>query len=764
MKRRDFLKISATGGAAFALEGCSKQGAPFVRFIPEEALVPGIAVWRPGVCSQCAAGCGLQVRVMQGDAEVVRNGQSGVIKMGLAKKLEGSPQHPVNRGKLCARGQAGLQVTYNPDRITQPLKSAGQRGSGEFVEIGWDEAIDTVVSRLAPPLKQQSPGSVAFLTRPLVGQRRTLVERFLSSFNRAQVVPFEPFDDSVLREANRLSFGHRQIPTYDLGHSNYVISFGADFLGTWNSPVANGIGYGAMRQGRSGIRGKFVQVECRMSQTGGNADEWIATKPGSEGHLALAFAHVILNQHLAKGAVAGTAASRIEGWRQNLPDYSPEAVAWKTGVAPETIIRIAKELAAAGSSLAIVGGAPLAHTNGLFTGLAVNALNELLSNVGHPGGLFFSPGLPVSGSNESAKLVGPELTTVRSFAEQVLSAQRPATEALVINSANPVFATPPAWRVHEAIAAIPFVISCGSFVDETSKLADLILPDHSYLESWMDDVPESGMLESVLNLAPPAMMPLYQTRSWPDVLLDVGRRLGGRAGEALPWKTYDEMLKAAYTPLRKSPGSITAKTDDEFWQKLTEAGFWSSTEQAAPRKSASVPAHEAVKAPVRAEDPQWDGDPKDYPFQFLPYASQQFVDGAHANLPWLQQLPDVLSTAMWSSWVEINPQTATRMNIQQGDLLEVSSQHGKVRAPALLSPGIAPDVVAMPVGQGHEEYGRYASGRGANPVQVLAPGMQTETGSLAWASTRVNVARVGTGNLLLYSKGPTQWNEQKVSR
>jgi anaerobic selenocysteine-containing dehydrogenase len=303
-------------------------------------------------------------------------------------------------------------------------------------------------------------------------------------------------------------------------------------------------------------------------------------------------------------------------------------------------------------------------------------------------------------------------------------------------------------------------VSFGSFIDETSKLADLILPDHSYLESWMDDIPESGAMESVLNLAPPAMMPLYQTRSWPDVLLDVAHRLGGRASNALPWKTYDEMLKAAYVPLRKSPGSITAKNDDEFWQKLTEAGFWSSAERTSPRKPIPAP----TRVGVKAEDPQWDGAAKDYPFQFLPYASQQFLDGAHANLPWLQQLPDVLSTAMWSSWVEINPQTAARLNIQQGDLVEVSSQHGKVRAPALLSPGIAPDMLAMPVGQGHEEYGRYATGRGTNPVQVLAPGMKTETGSLAWASTRVNVTRVGAGDLILYSKGPTQWNEQKVSR
>ncbi len=155
----------------------------------------------------------------------------------------------------------------------------------------------------------------------------------------------------------------------------------------------------------------------------------------------------------------------------------------------------------------------------------------------------------------------------------------------------------------------------------------------------------------------------------------------------------------------------------------------------------------------RYEDPQFDGDPSEYPFLFLPYASQAFLDGSLAHLPWLQELPDVLSTAMWSSWVEINPRTAARFSISEGDLVEIASRHGRVRAPALVSPGIAPDVIAMPVGQGHENFTRYATGRGQNPVGLLAPLTEPATGALAWAATRVRVARVGdrTGELILFA-------------
>ena len=148
MQRRDFIKISAVTGAVAALEACKNPDHQLIRFIPEEDLIPGVATWKPSICTLCPAGCGLLVRVMQGEAEVARNGQRGILTMGLAKKLEGNPAHPINQGRLCPRGQAGLQATYHPDRIQHPLARAGQRGSGQFEEISWEDAIKRIVSEL----------------------------------------------------------------------------------------------------------------------------------------------------------------------------------------------------------------------------------------------------------------------------------------------------------------------------------------------------------------------------------------------------------------------------------------------------------------------------------------------------------------------------------------------------------------------------------------------------------------------------------------
>jgi len=762
MRRRAFLKFSALSGAAFAVEGCSDRGTQLIRFVPEEELVPGVAVWKASVCTMCSAGCGIQVRVMEGEAEVVRNGQFGIVKMGLAKKLAGNPEHPVNRGKLCARGEAGLQVTYNPDRIKHPLKRVGQRGSGQFTQVSWDEAIQEILTHLQPLASQHESKSLAFLTRPQRGQRGVLIERFLSGFDGAEWVPFELFDDEVLRTANLLSFGHKQLPTVDLARSGYVISFGADFLGTWNSPVAQSAGYGKMRQERSGVRGKFVQVECRVSQTGANADEWVAAHPGTEGLLALGIAHVILKEKLGHAEAAGVAGMRIDGWREGLPAYSPEAIAWKTGVPPETLTRLAREMAARSPAVAMVGGAPLAQTNGLFTALAVNALNAVLGSVGKPGGLQFTPEPPLPASGVARDNSGErKAISVRALAQQILSGQPRPIEVLLLHEANPVFATPLGWRVKEAFEKVPFIASFGSFIDETSNLADLILPDHSFLESWIDDVPESGTTQSVVSVAPPAMRPLHDTRALPDVLLDLAHRLGGQTSQALPGKSYEEMLQMAVAPLAHHPGSINAKDGDEFWNKIQEQGGWWSVEaSAAPKAKAAASSFNAVKN----QEAEFAGSVGEYPFYFLPYATPQFYDGRHANLPWMQEIPEVLSTGMWSTWVEINPRAAATLQIEQGDLVEVASPHGKVRAPALLSPGIAADVIGVPVGQGHEEYGRYASGRGANPIKMLAPQVEPATGALAWAGTRVSITKVGKGELVLLSGGPTQWSQEKIAR
>jgi anaerobic selenocysteine-containing dehydrogenase len=288
--------------------------------------------------------------------------------------------------------------------------------------------------------------------------------------------------------------------------------------------------------------------------------------------------------------------------------------------------------------------------------------------------------------------------------------------------------------MRDALARIPYIVSFGSFADDTSVMADLILPDHSALESWIDSRPESGTTKAIVTVAGPVMKPLYNTRATPDVLLDVAKKLK-KPLAGMP-ESFSAMLQASV-----GGDEAWATAMKQGWVEVKGSGLKAEGSGRAESKG-----QKAASPQPSALSPSFDGDPSQYPFHFLPFSSQAFLDGSTAHLPWMQEMPDPLSTAMWSTWAEINPQTASRLGIGDGDMIEITSAHGTIHAPAVFTPGVAPDVIAMPTGQGHETFTRYASGRGSNPVKVLAPVVEPETGALAWAATRVKIAKVSDAN------------------
>src|SRR5262249_33812474 len=270
-------------------------------------------------------------------------------------------------------------------------------------------------------------------------RRLELAAEFLARFGAPPPSTFETFGDEVLRRANQASFGRPQLPTYDLARATFVISFGADFLGTWNSPVANHVTFGEMRQGRPHIRGTLVQVEPRMSLTGASADEWVAVKPGTEGVVALGLAHVLVTAKLVPGDGSALAA------------FAPDAVEKITGVPAKRLDRIARQLAAQRPAGAVLRRAPPGPRHGAVHAAAVNTLNTLLGSVGQPGGVFFTPDAVSMNASAAAAPKPADLRALRA-------------QALLVDDANPVFGAPAAWKVRDALAAIPFIASFGPFI------------------------------------------------------------------------------------------------------------------------------------------------------------------------------------------------------------------------------------------------------------------------------------------------------------
>lgn len=710
--RREFLKLVGAGsagvGAGFMLAEVIKHPVehliPYP--VPPEEFSPGIATWYNSVCGMCPAGCGISVRTREGRA----------------KKIEGNPSHPVNQGRLCALGQAGLQVLYNPDRLTTPMLQQGSRGDDDFIQTTWEEGLSSVAARLSAV---KGGDSIVFLSQGVRGHLAILFELFMRELGSDQLLHYDFAHPHSLYAATDRLFGEKQLPYYDIAHSRYLLSFGADYLGNWLSPVHHSLAFGQSRQGGA-ARGRFVQIEPKMSVSGAAADEWIPARPGTEGALALGIAHQIL-------AAGGYSGNDADDWIAALLDYSPEKVAAQTGVPAETITRIAREFAHAEPGLAIGGGGAGNHTNGVDTLVAVNALNYLVGNIGKSGGVVFNPEPMSAGSSLGKERRHANLKAMQDLAE---NARQGGIDVLIINNTNPVFTLPQGSGFRDALASIPLIVSLSSFMDETTALADVILPSHTYLESWGDDMPQPGVGFSVGAVSQPVVSPLYNTLATGDIVLGLADKLG--LSEAMPWASMEDCIKDGWREIY-AQRSQTSDDFDSFWRNILRAGVLGED----IRRGNTVTVDKRIIDTIGVADPEFSGSSDDYPFVLHPYMATSMYDGRGANLPWMQELPDPMTSIVYGSWVEMNPATAKEMGVTDGDLMRVSSEQGSIEVPLVTFPAIMPDVVAIPIGQGHVDFGRYASNRGNNPIQILAPRMDALSGSLATSATRVSLVATG---------------------
>ncbi len=703
MNRRGFLKVlGVTGGGATALSGCSTDNVerliPYL--VPPENFVPGVATYYASTCRECPAGCGFHVRVREGRAV----------------KVEGNPQHPINRGRLCARGQASLQGLYNPDRIRGPL---ARTEAGAFEPVSWDDAMNRIVERM----RGVPADRVWLVTGGEAGTFDALVRDWLGALGGGQRVVHEPLALEALRYANRVVFGVDSLPHYDFAAARYVLSFGADFLETWLSPVEHTRDFSISHGYHDGEMGRYVHVEPRLSMTGMAADEWIAPTPGTEGLLALAVAHVIVRDGLA---TVPADASRVRGL---LDRHEPNTVSAGTGVAVEIIERLAREFTEH-PSVAVAAGVGAQHDRAHHAAAAVNILNYVAGNVGRTVTLR----------------EGAEATNASAYSGMVELAQALRSDrvgVLLVHGANPAYSTPAGLAFAEAMSSADFRVSFSRFPDETAMECDLILPDHDPLEQWNDHEPRPG----IYALQQPVMQPVFDTRQTGDVLLSLVSLLGGNVTGNLGAATFKDYLRARWTELQRRMRD--GRPFETFWnESLQRGGVW--TEVRSRRVSLADDAGNLDARPWEA--------PGDDRFTLVAYPTSVLSDGRGANRPWLQELPDPVTKITWGSWVELHPHTAERLGIREGEFVEVTSDHGSVIVPAYPYPGIREDTVAIPLGQGHTSFGRYAENRGANALALLSPD-PTEFGGVS------HYAAVGLRNTGRWERlAKTEGNNRQMGR
>lgn len=701
LTRRDFLKIGAAGAGTAVLAGCQQPRRwvtlePFVQ--PPEQQVTGQATWYASTCRQCPAGCGVMVRVMNGRA----------------LKLEGNPQHPLNAGKLCARGQAGLQLLYNPDRLEGPVRQT-ERGSRGFEPIGWEAGLNSLLGYL----QQAGPGLAIWAGSTTSGHLLELFRRLAEAQQAPPPLVYDLYAAfngyPLLASAGEQLTGSAALPSYDLAQADLVLSFGADFLATWLSATAYGRAFGNFRDRGLGERGVLVQLEPRMSMTGANADRWLPLRPGSEGVVAQALLRLI--------ADAGQGpAERVRQARAWAPDIDPAQAAAESDLALSDLVELAQAFAAAERPLALPGSTLIGREGGLEAIQAVQALN-LAS-----GGWQLQAELP----GEAAPARVSPFAEVTALIDRMRAGQ---VHTLLVYGANPLYEIPEQLELQQALQQVQAIVSFAPIVDETAAQADLILPDHTYLEGWGYAVVDNAGDRPMVDSQQPVVTPVHNTRATADVLLSVARGIPA-VSAAMPWADEVSMLKQLVSGLPGAP--LEAADPETAWARFRQRGGWWPA-AAQPAMSAEAPQPAQISVP----GPSFAGSANEYPLHLHLYLSELLSDGRGANQPWLQGSPHAMTTVAWQSWVEINPQTAAGLGLQDGDVVRVESTAGALEAPVYLYPAIRPDTVAMPLGQGHSDLGRYAAGRGANPIVLVGDRTDSRGQTLTWGEMRVRLTRTG---------------------
>ncbi|MEE8129052.1 MAG: molybdopterin-dependent oxidoreductase [Vicinamibacterales bacterium] len=700
--RRTFLKVLGSAGPAAAVAACSpvppERIIPYV--VPPEDVVPGVATWYATVCGECPAGCGMIVRTREGRAV----------------KVEGNPDHPVNRGSLCIRGQASLQGLYNPDRFTGPRRrrtTNAAAGHSVLEDANWDDAQGVFVEQLQAVRDTGRAGRVAIVTPLMTGTVDRLVDQWATAVG-ARRLRYEAFAYEAVRAANRVTFSRDAIPQYDFASPDLVVSFGADFLETWLSTVGYSRDHAEGRRVRDGRKPRFVQIEPRMSLTGASADEWLTIEPGTEALVAAAMVFTIVSEQRVQVAdLADEDANRILAL---VGDHTPEQVAERTGLAAEAIRALARSFAdpvhGPGRSLAVGGGIAASGGHATTAQVAINLLNYVAGNMGTT---------VIFGSDGDVGWDGA--SDYRAMLELADAMRAGEIDVAILHDVNPVYTMPGGANFSEALANVPFVVSTSSCPDETASRADLVLPTHTPLESWGDVEPRAG----VRGLMQPSMQPRLDTKHFGDLLLETGRALGDDVASGLPRdEDFLALLRREWAALQPVQ---TGDTEAVFWaESQRRGGTWQSVDPIAVDLNPGLFGTSIEVSP--GDDTR--------ALTLVVYPSLHYYDGRGANRSWLQEIPDPLMKTAWGSWVELAPETARAIGADEGQLVTLESDHGTVDVSVLMNPHLRAGVAAMPLGQGHTEYGRYATGRGVNPMVLLDAAPEPASGGPQWLGTRVD--------------------------
>ena len=716
LSRREFLALGAKATAGTMIfAACGLPERELIVQSPidmPEDLVRGEDAWYATTWPDMPGGDGLIVRVMQGRA----------------KKIAGNPDHPVNLGKQSARHDAAIQLTYHPDRISEPMLR--QSKGGLYDPISWQRAEQLLQSAV-----EAGKDNMSVVTNPLGGHLGWVATSF-AALNGGRHIKFDPTEQGAMHDAIKFVYGQESPPNYDIANANTILSIGADWLSTWQSSVGYSVRYGEFRSKHD--RGYLIHAEPRMSMTAANADLWLPVMPGYEGHLAMSIAQVIVDERLTGSGEISPFFSQIP--TASMVGFRPEDIEGRLGVSADRIRRAARYFAEHRPSLAFAGGSAGGQTNGQFNIAATHALNTLVGAVGSEGGVKYNPVSALDGLNG-----GGSGASFADWEVELAQWRGGNVQTVIIRGADIVHGMPNSVDVVGALDGVPTVIGFGSVMNDTLANCDLILPEKTFLETWGTTIPDPAPGYEVVTIQQPVIgdTELFSGGGLISDARGFGDELLRLADGGLGVDDMEEIVNISIDQLYDlNRGSVSAPNKRLFRQGVLQRGGWWDTESTADTPSDHTPPN-VFDLDSTVHYSSTDGLGAGEDFHLVPFLSNSLYEGRLSATPFANQNPDPMSSAAWTTWAEINDQEAEHLGIREGDVLFVKSEYGEIEALAYPTPGGRPGVIGVPIGLGHEHGGRYDEGLGANVFKILAPHIEPASGSLAWAATRVRVERSG---------------------
>jgi anaerobic selenocysteine-containing dehydrogenase len=709
-------------------------------------------------CLNCSTRCATEVRVVNGKAV----------------KINGNPLSKVSEGEICPRGHIGLQVLYDPSRVSGPLKRTNpvkEKGVDPgWTPISWSKALGEISTRLKSLRDKAEPHKLLMLQGLNTTSSKDMIYRFAQAYGTPNVVSEDALENEAERSGRWMADGNSSHVGYDLGKSNYILSFGASIVESVKPLARNLRMWGKIRRERPN-RAKIVVIDPRYSVTAAKSDQWIPINPGTDGALALAIGHVIMNERLYHARFISNWTTGIDEYKKLvLNSYRPERVAAITGIDASIIRQIAREFAQTKPAIAWIGRGASRWPHGSYSSYAIFCLNALVGSIDTPGGIIYQedpkyndmpkPVEDAAAREGNAKprlawgktIFPPTATAVTNHAADSILNDDPYPAEIVIGfNTNFIMSEPGARQWDEALKKVPFYVHIAPFISEMAEYADIILPAPTFLEEWGYDhsPPGSGFAEA--KLKQPVVEPLHDTRCIIDIIFKIARNLGRTTGRSfsgigndaqsfvryrtntlLPWEEFLE--KGVWI----GPAYQYYKYDRIFKTPSKKFELYSRNLENLLKKSGRGVGSRASYLP-HYEEAQFLGDKESYPLMLSSYQPILNVENGNQNYPWAQEIFLVMHGVGWTNFAEINKETASALGIKDKDLVWVESPFGRIKVKARVIGGIHPQVVSIARGQGHYSGGKWQKGIGINPNDIVGADYDSLSGQSAIFNTRVKV-------------------------